>query len=57
MRSGIGVGGYCLTKDPLFTNASIKQVLGHKLEFPLSTKAVAINKKMTLNIMSEIENI
>ncbi len=57
MRSGIGVGGYCLTKDPLFTNASIKQVLGHKLDFPLSTKAVAINKKMTLNIMSEIENI
>ena len=56
MRSGIGVGGYCLTKDPLFASASTKQILGYKFDFPLSTAAVIINKKMTLNIMSEIEN-
>ena len=56
MRSGIGVGGYCLTKDPLFTGAFTKQVSSQKTDFPLSTIAVAINQKMTLNIMSEIEN-
>lgn len=56
MRSGIGVGGYCLTKDPLFGKASSKQVFFKNFEFPLSTKAVDINNKMTLNVMSEIQN-
>jgi UDP-N-acetyl-D-glucosamine dehydrogenase len=56
MRSGIGVGGYCLTKDPLFGKASSKQVFFKNFEFPLSTKAVDINHKMTLNVMSEIQN-
>ena len=48
MRSGIGVGGYCLTKDPLFAKASSKQVLHEKFDFPLSSKAVEVNQKMTL---------
>ena len=47
MRSGIGVGGYCLTKDPPFGNAASKQI-GNKLDFPLSNLAVKINQKMTL---------
>tara|TARA_B100000029_G_scaffold516521_1_gene630532 strand:+ start:132 stop:1484 length:1353 start_codon:yes stop_codon:yes gene_type:complete len=55
MRSGIGVGGYCLTKDPLFAKASSKQILKKKFDFPISTKAVEINKKMTPNIMLEIK--
>jgi len=54
MRSGIGVGGYCLTKDPLFAKASSKQVLQEKFDFPLSSKAVEVNKKMTFDVMSEI---
>ena len=33
MRSGIGVGGYCLTKDPLFAKASTNQILGKKFNF------------------------
>ena len=53
MRSGIGVGGYCLTKDPLFGDAS-RQVLGNKFNFPLSEMSVKINQKMTANVMSEI---
>ncbi|MDA8559960.1 nucleotide sugar dehydrogenase [Candidatus Pelagibacter bacterium] len=56
MRSGIGVGGYCLTKDPLFAKASSKQVLQEKFDFPLSSKAVVINQKMTFDIMSEIND-
>ena len=55
MRSGIGVGGYCLTKDPLFGNVSSKQILNKKHKFPLTLKSVEINKKMTFNIMSEIK--
>ena len=56
MRSGIGVGGYCLTKDPLFAKASSKQVLHEKFDFPLSSKAVEVNQKMTFDVMSEIKN-
>ncbi len=55
MRSGIGVGGYCLTKDPLFAKASSNQILNNKFNFPLTVKAVEINKKMTFDVMSEIK--
>ncbi len=54
MYSGVGVGGYCLTKDPLFANASTKQILGYKYDFPLSNASVVINQKMTFNVMSEV---
>ena len=56
MRSGIGVGGYCLAKDPLFGVASSKQVLNQRIEFPLSVAAVNVNRKMSYNIMSEVKN-
>ena len=56
MRSGIGVGGYCLTKEPLFAKASAKQILHKKFDFPLSTEAVKVNQKMTFDVMSEIKN-
>ena len=55
MRSGIGVGGYCLTKDPLFASASTKQVLGYNFNFPLSNMSVKVNQRMTFDVMSEIE--
>ena len=56
MRSGIGVGGYCLTKDPLFGVASSNQVLNQRIKFPLSVAAVNVNQKMSYNIMSEVKN-
>ncbi len=47
MLPGIGVGGYCLTKDPLFAKISAKEIFKFKkIEFPLSTKAVSLNKRM-----------
>lgn len=55
MRSGIGVGGYCLTKDPLFAKAASQQILQRKFDFPLSSKAVEVNQKMTFDVMSEIK--
>ena len=56
MYPGFGVGGYCLTKDPLFGKASSNQIFGEKFDFPLSSKAVEVNQKMTSDVMSEIKN-
>lgn len=56
MRPGLGVGGYCLTKDPLMGMISLDQIYKKKLDFPLSTMAVKINKAMpenTLNLVLE----
>ena len=50
MFPGLGVGGYCLTKDPLFGMLSSKLYLNKSnLKFPLSTMSVKINKNMILN--------
>lgn len=56
MRSGIGVGGYCLTKDPLFAKASTSQIFRKNFDFPMSIGAVKINERMTADIMSEIKH-
>ncbi len=41
---GLGVGGYCLTKDPLFGEVSARDIYGRNdLRFPLSTASVKIN--------------
>lgn len=37
---GLGVGGYCLTKDPTFTPAAARQLFGLDLDFPFSRLAV-----------------
>ena len=47
MRSGIGVGGYCLTKDPLFAEASAKQVLGKPM--------TEVEKTERWNIISKVK--
>jgi nucleotide sugar dehydrogenase len=45
---GLGVGGYCLTKDPLFANYSSKQIFKKKknINFKFSNLSVKINKEM-----------
>lgn len=54
MKTGIGVGGYCLTKDPLLGLISDKEIFKKNYKFPLSTVSLRINLNMTLNIMKEI---
>ena len=49
MRPGLGVGGYCLTKDPLFAKISSDYLFKIHTDFPLTLKSVKINKKMPLN--------
>jgi len=57
MQPGFGVGGYCLTKDPLFAKIASKEILnlkGHT--FPFSTQAVKINNEMPLVTLNKIKN-
>ena len=48
MLPGIGVGGYCLTKDPLLASWSKKNLFNSKEGLPQSEKGVMINDKMPL---------
>ena len=49
MRPGLGVGGYCLTKDPSFMEYSKVILNEKKVSFKLSNLAVSVNKKMPIN--------
>jgi nucleotide sugar dehydrogenase len=46
MFPGIGVGGYCLTKDPLLASWSRTHLLGGKSSLAQSEAAVSINDQM-----------
>ena len=55
---GLGVGGYCLTKDPTFTPAASKDLFGLTLDFPFSELAVTQSARMPLHALSKLrENI
>ena len=49
MRPGLGVGGYCLTKDPEFVKISSKYIFKTKSNFPITSRSLNINKNMTQN--------
>ena len=42
MNPGLGVGGYCLTKDALFADVSRKLFFSKKISFPIITMAALI---------------
>jgi len=42
---GLGVGGYCLTKDPLLAELGAREVFGLDQDFPLASLAVRINRR------------
>ena len=46
MYPGIGVGGYCLTKDPLLASWARMNLIGGKDRLPQSEMAVSINDQM-----------
>ena len=54
---GLGVGGYCLTKDPTFTPAASKQFFDKDLEFPFSRMAVRVNHEMPLHTVSCLRSL
>jgi UDP-N-acetyl-D-glucosamine dehydrogenase len=48
MLPGLGVGGYCLTKDPLLASWSKQNLIGSNSPLPMSESAVTTNDKMPL---------
>lgn len=54
---GFGVGGYCLTKDPLFGTIASREIFDLDLEFPLSTKAIELNQHMPLVSVERLEEL
>lgn len=48
MLPGLGVGGYCLTKDPLLASWSKQNLIGNNLPLVMSENAVTTNDKMPL---------
>jgi UDP-N-acetyl-D-glucosamine dehydrogenase len=57
-QPGFGVGGYCLTKDPLFAEYGARALLGFDgLDFPYSERAVEINKVMPLVTLDRLDEL
>ena len=57
-RPGFGVGGYCLTKDPLFGLVSARDLFNKKnLKFVFSETAIKINRAMPLVTLNKLNII
>lgn len=57
-QPGFGVGGYCLTKDPLLGMVSARQIFDSpEMEFPFSQRAVVVNQDMPNVTLRWIEQI
>lgn len=57
-QPGFGVGGYCLTKDPLLADIGARELLGLKgLEFSFSSKALEINAAMPLVSLGKVREM
>jgi nucleotide sugar dehydrogenase len=48
MYPGIGVGGYCLTKDPLLASWARKHFFGSEKDLDMSIESVSINDQMPI---------
>ncbi|MDB2416008.1 nucleotide sugar dehydrogenase [Pseudomonadales bacterium] len=57
MYPGIGVGGYCLTKDPLMASWASEEFFGLKSGLQSSVKAVENNDKMPMFCFEFVSNI
>ncbi len=54
---GLGIGGYCLTKDPTFTPAAARQLFGLDLQFPFSRLAVTESAGMPHHGVSRLTEL
>jgi UDP-N-acetyl-D-glucosamine dehydrogenase len=55
-QPGFGVGGYCLTKDPLMAGAAARELFGvDTLHFPFSEAAVRTNAEAPLTSVRRLE--
>ena len=57
-QPGFGVGGYCLTKDPLFPGIATRQLFDRPdLTFPFSEMAIRTNRLMPIVSVNRIEQL
>jgi UDP-N-acetyl-D-glucosamine dehydrogenase len=56
-QPGFGVGGYCLTKDPLFGQVAARELFGLPLEFPFSEEAVRVNAAMPFVSLDRVDEL
>ena len=54
MYPGVGVGGYCLTKDPLLASWSRKEFFGSDSDLMVSINSVSINDQMPVFAFSRL---
>jgi len=55
---GLGVGGYCLTKDPAFVPAAVRQFFDNRnLTFPFSQLALKTNQAMPEYVVGQLKRI
>ena len=55
---GIGVGGYCLTKDPLFAPAAAKQMFGlPDATFPFAELSTEVNQQMPIRCANNLKDL
>jgi nucleotide sugar dehydrogenase len=54
---GFGVGGYCLTKDPMFAKLAASELWGTEMEFPFSTAAVRTNDDAPLVSLGRVRDM
>jgi nucleotide sugar dehydrogenase len=55
MLPGLGVGGYCLTKDALLAAYGAEKIVGIPAEMPFSRRAILTNEHMPLRAVEWIE--
>jgi UDP-N-acetyl-D-glucosamine dehydrogenase len=57
-QPGFGVGGYCLTKDPLFPGIATRQLFDRPdLTFPFSEMAIRTNRLMPIVSVNRVEQL
>jgi UDP-N-acetyl-D-glucosamine dehydrogenase len=55
-QPGFGVGGYCLTKDPLYASLGSENILNLKgFKFPFCDLAVQVNQQMPLRCLKRVQ--
>lgn len=56
-QPGFGVGGYCLTKDPLLGPIACREFFGRDdMKFPFSEQAVQVNRRMPLHTLDTVRH-
>jgi nucleotide sugar dehydrogenase len=58
-QPGFGVGGYCLTKDPLFAEVAARDLfhLPERVQFPFCKQAIELNQAMPLVSLNKLEEL